>query len=186
MENLTWEVEVQQCDQDPTRIRMVYPYDGKYGYNEEGAWDVQKSYDIEIVIPDANHVYIRPQKIGIDWGYGMFGIASMAGYRIENGTGIDSIGAEDFGVLENGEISFGAQKLLTSMANYDGGAWYYANNNSAFKLVLPDAVPTSAPAVKKAAAPSRKAVRNTGKPVNEKATGNGGRHIVKAQLSRAD
>ncbi|MBR6306806.1 MAG: fimbrillin family protein [Bacteroidales bacterium] len=185
-DNLTWEVEVQQCDQDSTRIRMVYPYDGKYGYNEEGDWDVQKSYDIEIVIPDANHVYIRPQQIGIDWGHGMFSIASMAGFRLENGLRFDEIESEDFGVLADGVITFKAEKLLVAMADYNNGGWYLSNRNGAFKLVLPDAVPTSAPAVKKVAAPSRKAVRNTGKPVSEAATGNGGRHIVKAQLSRAD
>jgi hypothetical protein len=186
VDNLTWEVEVQQCDQDPTRIRMVYPYDGKYGYNEEGDWDTQKSYDIEIVIPDANHVYIRPQNIGVDWGYGMFGIASLAGYHIENGTSFDSIASDDFGTLADGVITFRAEKLLVAMAGFNDGGWYLSNRNGAFKLVLPDAVPTSAPAVKKAAAPARKAVRNTGKPVSEAVNGNGGRHIVKAQLSRAD
>lgn len=184
VDNLTWEVEVQQCDQDPTRIKMVYPYDEKFAYNDPGDWDADKSYDIEIVIPDANHVYIRPQNIGIDWGYGMFGIASMAGHLIENGNSIDSISADYFGVLANGEISFGVRALLISMADYNGGAWYYANSNGAFKLVLPGtATPAGAP---KKVAPAGKAVRNAGKAISEKAAGNGGKHIAKVQLSHAD
>ena len=107
----------------------------------------------------------------------MFGIASLAGYHIENGTSFDSIASDDFGTLADGVITFAAEKLLVAMAGFNDGGWYLSNRNGAFKLVLPDAVPTSAPAVKKAAAPARKAVRNTGKPVSEAANGNGGRHI---------
>ena len=183
VDNLTWEVEVQQCDQDPTRIRMVYPYDGKYGYNDPGDWDDTKSYDIEIVIPDANHVYIKPQSTGVDWGYGMISIASMAGYLMDNGTSIDNIGAENFGVFADGEISFGARALLT----YNDGAWYYANRHAAFKLVLQGA-PTAAGAPKKVAAPSGKAIRNSHKALDSaNAGGNGGKAVrPHVKLTRAE
>lgn len=152
-----------------------------------GDWDDTKSYDIEIVIPDANHVYIKPQSTGVDWGYGMISIASMAGYLMDNGTSIDNIGAENFGVFADGEISFEAQALLISMAGYNDGAWYYANRHAAFKLVLQGA-PTAAGAPKKVAAPSGKAIRNSHKALgNAKATGNGGKAVrPHVELTLAD
>jgi hypothetical protein len=58
----------------------------------------------------------------------MFSIWSFGDY---NGT--------NFGTLENGIITFPERSLLMSMANYEDGAMYYANNNGAFKVVLPSA-----------------------------------------------
>ena len=64
------------------------------------------------------------------------------------------------------------------MADRNGGGWYYANYNSAFKLVLPgwDATATN-PAPKKPAAVSRKSVKHTGKVIKTPDTGNGGRTV---------
>lgn len=136
--NQTWEVEIEQCDQNPARIRMVYPYDAKYPYNEDGDWATDKSYDIEIMIPDNEHVYIAPQEIGVDWGYGMITIASTGGYDIVNGGyTIDSLSPADFGTLSDGVITFPSRSLVISLADYKSGAWHYANTNGAFKLVLP-------------------------------------------------
>lgn len=181
--NLTWDVEVQQCNEDPTRIRMVYPYDVKYPNNEEGDWLTDKSYDIEIVILDNNHVYIRPQQIGVDWGHGMFSIASMAGYLLENGNAVEDISDENFGALADGVITFPEKKLLVSMANNNEGGWYYANKNSAFKLVLPSAA-APASVAKKAAAPSGKSLKNAGKPLSQTSHVNGGKAVKKLDLVR--
>ena len=154
----TMEVEIEQSEDDPTRFRMIYPYDGKYPYNDVGDWDDSKSYDIVFTIPDANHVYIVPQKIGVDWGYGMFSIASAAGRYVAAGYGIDVIEKNEipFGKLENGVITFPEEKsLLISMASYNNGSFYYANPNSAFKIVLPEGVnPLGIPAAAKVSKPS--------------------------------
>lgn len=178
LENLSWEVEIEQCNEDPTRIRMIYPYDGKYAMNDEGDWATDKSYDIEIRIPDDTHVYIRPQQMGVDWGYGMMSMASLAGYHIEYGTAIEDIDAAMFGKYVDGVITFPEKSLLISMADRNGGGWYYANYNSAFKLVLPgwDATATN-PAPKKPAAVSRKSVKHTGKVIKTPDAGKGGRTV---------
>ena len=158
VEPQTMEVEMEQSEDDPTRFRMIYPYDGKYPYNDVGDWDDSKSYDIVFTIPDANHVYIVPQKIGVDWGYGMFSIASAAGRYVAAGYGIDVIEKNGipFGKLENGVVTFPEEKsLLISMASYNNGSFYYANSNSAFKIVLPEGVnPLGIPAAPKVRKPS--------------------------------
>lgn len=156
----TMEVEMAQSEDDPTRFKMFYPYDGKYPYNAEGDWDESKSYDIVFTIPDSKHVYILPQKIGVDWGYGMFSIASMAGRYVAAGYSVDEIegAGVPFGVLENGIITFpdpDGHSLLISMAGYNAGAWYYANSNDACQIVLPENVSlSSAPVAKKAEKPA--------------------------------
>lgn len=156
----TMEVEMAQSEDDPTRFKMIYPYDGKYPYNAEGDWDESKSYDIVFTIPDSKHVYILPQKIGVDWGYGMFSIASMAGRYVAAGYSVDEIegAGVPFGVLENGVITFpdpDGHSLLISMAGYKDGAWYYANSNDACQIVLPENVSlSSAPVAKKAEKPA--------------------------------
>lgn len=187
IDNLTWGVEVEQCDQDPTRLRLIYPYDNKYENNDEGDWAEDKSYDIEIVVLDDDHVYIAPQEIGVDWGYGMFSIASLAGYYISRGYGVDEFDSTDFGTLSEGVITFPQKALLVSMAEYDDGAWYYANVNSAFKLVLPYALGADTSAPKKVAASTVKTVSKSKKvSLNKESHGNGGRRTVKVQLTNVD
>ena len=179
LENLTWEVEIEQCIEDPTRIRMVYPYDGKYGFNYEGDWVTDASYDIEICIPDDSHVYIRPQQIGVDWGYGMMSVASWGGYDIESGYAIEDLEESDFGTLADGVITFPEKGLLISMADYNSGGWCYANLNGAFRLELPgnDATTAGLAPKKMVSAPAKKAVKAvSGVPALEKsATVTGGR-----------
>lgn len=177
-ENLTWGVEIQKCNEDPTRLRLIYPYDNKYGYNEEGDWAEDKSYDIEIIVLDDNHVYITPQETGMNWGNGMISIASYVGYRIDLGSGLDELDAADFGTLSEGVITFPESALMVSMAEYKDGAWYAANRHSAFKLVLPSAMGADSSAPKKVAASASKTVGKA-KMVsfNKDNHGNGGKAV---------
>ena len=175
-ENLTWNVEIEKCNDDPSRIRMVYPYDGKYEYNEEGDWATDKSYDIEIMIPDEDHVYILPQETGMDWGKGMISIASLCGYSINNGAGIDEIAATSFGTLKDGVITFPTKGLLITYET--AGGWYYANSNGAFKLVLPGAEVggsegTAGGDGTGAAGVAKKSVKKAAKQMVDKSSGNG-------------
>ena len=139
VEPQTMEVDVEQSEDDPTRFRAIYPYDAKYPYNEEGDWDTSKSYDLVVSIPDATHVFILPQKIGVDWGYGNVTIASVAGRYVAAGYSIEEIEAEGikFGKFENGEVTFPEEKtLLIQLPDYSSN-FYYANSNNAFKFVIP-------------------------------------------------
>jgi|GEM_PF-3597756 len=155
-ESLSWEVEVQQCNEDPSKYRMVYPYDGKYEYNDEGDWDATRSHDIEIVVKDDTHVYMLPQSTGIDWGYGMLSIASYAGYMISYGTALEEVDAADFGTLADGVITFPEKDLIANMADYSFTGWFTCNKNNAFSLVLPGYYqPSGAPMAKASARPRK-------------------------------
>ena len=179
IENLTWGVEIEKCDQDPTRLRLIYPYDNKFEYNEEGDWAEDKSYDIEIVVLEDNRVYFVPQEIGVNWGYGMFSIASYAGYLIGNGYGLDEVDPELFGTLSEGVITFPEKSLLISMAEYNDGGWYYAGIHNAFRLVLPYALGADTSAPKKVAAPAARTVSKAKKVSfkKEESHGNGGKAV---------
>ena len=147
----TMEVDVEQSEDDPTRFRAIYPYDDKYPYNEPGDWDDTKSYDLVVSIPDETHVYIVPQKIGVDWGYGNTTIASTAGRYIAAGYSIEEIEAAGikFGQFKDGVVTFPEENtLLIQLPNYSS-SFYYANSNGAFQFVIPGAnasAPAAAPA----------------------------------------
>ena len=147
----TMEVDVEQSEDDPTRFRAIYPYDDKYPYNEPGDWDDTKSYDLVVSIPDETHVYIVPQKIGVDWGYGNTTIASTAGRYIAAGYSIEEIEAAGikFGQFKDGVVTFPEENtLLVQLPNYSS-SFYYANSNGAFQFVIPGAnasAPAAAPA----------------------------------------
>lgn len=139
LENLTWDVEIMQDQTDPSHYKMVYPYDGKFAYNEDGDWDTSRSYDIEFYIADDTHVYILPQPIGVNWGYGMTSMASLAGYYLSNGYSYESVvnGGIEFGTLENGVITFPEKAMVVYLAEYNNGNPMYANTHGLFKLVMP-------------------------------------------------
>jgi len=158
VEPQTMAVEIERSESDPTRYRMVYPYDVKYPYNEPGDWDTSKSYDIIFYIPDANHVYILPQPIGVDWGYGMAYIASVGGYFIAAGYTIEQLDGYSipFGVLEDGVITFpgGKGTMLFALAGYNDGEFYDGNENEAAKIVLPSEAAAAPKASAKASKPA--------------------------------
>ncbi|MBR6457752.1 MAG: hypothetical protein IKS71_04055 [Bacteroidales bacterium] len=166
----TYNVEIERSADDPTRFRMIYPYDSKYPYNEEGDWDTSKSYDIIFTVVDDQHVYIAPQPLGIDWGYGMFYMTTIAGYYMAAGKTVEEVVAAGipFGVLENGVITFpdpteeGGATLQVALADYNNGQFVAANGNGAAKIVLPSSFTYSA-APAKASKPADLTVKASGK-----------------------
>lgn len=138
IENLTYKVEVQQHIDDAGRYRLVNPYGEVYPYNVPGDWDASKDYYIEINAQDPQGVYIEQQALGLDWGYGMAYIYSMAADYLAAGNPLEAIKAAGYcGTLQNGVITFPAKTLLTTMESES--SWYYANIHGAFKVVLPSA-----------------------------------------------
>ena len=136
--NFTYEVEIQESVDNPGKYRLVNPYGEAYPANSPGDWDDSRNYYLTIHAENPDCVYIEAQKLGFDWGYGMFGIYSLAADMLYAGeTEADVISAEVAGTLKDGVITFPVKSLLISMANYQKGAWYYANGNGAFKVVLP-------------------------------------------------
>ncbi len=137
---LTYEVEIQENDNQPGLYRLMYPYDGKYPYNDPGDWDTSKDYNIEINACDPDGVYITQQELGIDWGYGMMSVWSSADYYMANGYSFEDVkDAGVCGTLKDGVITFPQYELMVSMANYYSGSWMYGNYWGMFKVVLPGA-----------------------------------------------
>lgn len=144
VDNIEYEVEVQENDGIKGYYRLVYPYDSKYEYNEPGDWDDSQTYYFYIHAETPNGVYIPVQETGMAWGtYGMISIGSVAGKNIANGSTISKeMQAGNTGTLSNGVITFPTRSLLISMANYNSGGLYYANTNGKFRIVLPGGIPT--------------------------------------------
>lgn len=149
---VTYGVEVQESEDKPGLYRLVNPYGEAYPYNEAGDWDTSKDYYLEINAQDPAGVYIEAQKLGLDWGYGMFSASSYA-YMLMSDYDFATIKAAGYcGKLQDGVITFPTQGLLVTMESEDG--WYYANveydankqpipGSGSFKLVLPSATQSS-------------------------------------------
>lgn len=129
-----YEVEVEENEQVPGFYRIVYPYDGKYEFNEEGDWDDSKTYYLEIHAENPDKVYIVPQEQGINWGYGSMTMGSIAGLYISRGTPDKAEGY--YGTLKDGFISFEEGTLLLGMPDYNGGA-LYSGGHGGIMLALP-------------------------------------------------
>jgi len=131
----SWEVNVERCDQDPTRIRMKYPYDAKCPYIGQGMYDTSKSYDIEICIPDNQHVYMLPQEIGCNFGNGNFTIANWAGVLLACGREMSSVSDEFFGTFDGQTITFPLAHTVSQEPDYSS-SWYISKTDQPFRLVL--------------------------------------------------
>lgn len=133
--NIEWEVEIQENELYPGLYRLVYPYDGKYEYNDPGDWDDSKTYYLEINATNPDAVKIEAQQLGMDWGDGMFIVWSFADYYGKRGD--DATASAHYGCLKDGIITFPAGSLLISMADYNDGGFYTSNTNGMFRIVLP-------------------------------------------------
>ena len=141
IENITYEVEIQENADKPGYYRLVYPYGAAYPYNEEGDYDTSMNYYLEIDATDPSAVYLPTMEQGLDWGYGMMSASSMAAHYMKNGYDLEYVKGEGLcGTLENGVITFPAKALIVSFADYNSGTLLGANPNGAFKVVLPSAV----------------------------------------------
>ena len=137
--NLAYQVEIQENQENPGLYRLVNAYGAAYPYNEDGDYDANNDYYIVINAQDPEGVYIELSPTGMNWGYGEISIWSMANFRmVNNGWTLDEAKEAGLcGTLANGIISFPTQTLLLSMADYNSGAFYYANKNGAFRVAFP-------------------------------------------------
>jgi len=160
LENVTWEVEILANAKTPGLYRLVYPYGAGFPYNEDGDYDTASQYNLDIHAEDPSAVYFGTTPIGVDWGYGMVTISSMAGYYLENDMAEEA--AAYMGTLVDGIITFPTKGLLIGMADYQSGNLYYANTNGAFKIVLPEAYEAAVKAnkIKKANTATRGSFQN--------------------------
>ena len=102
-----------------------------YSSKDEALADdiVYTKTDLIINCENRNKCYISAQGIGIDVGYGEISIWSD--YDPEQYP--DGIA----GVLEDGVLTWAANGIYVSMANYQSGKWYPANSGGMFRLIWP-------------------------------------------------
>ncbi len=94
-------------------------YDG-YPYNEPGDFDESNDYYTIIEIDNATgEVFMYDGQIGVDWGYGMHSIGTVYGNTSQEDKSVNPLGK-----LTDGVITFPANSLYLSMANYNNGAKY--------------------------------------------------------------
>lgn len=138
VENVAWQVELQENQLYPGYYRLVNPYGAGYPYNEPGDFDASQDYYLEIHAEDPSKVWIPTTTYGMDWGYGNFIFGSMAGLRI--GQGKPEAAEGYYGQLADGIITFPADALLIGMSDYNDGGLYTCNSSGAFKVVFPGVV----------------------------------------------
>ena len=139
MENLTYEVEIEESVDNPGKYRLVNPYGAAFPYNEEGDYDATQDYYMVINAQDPEGVYIPSQGVGCDWGYGEWTVYSLAANYLDTGKTLAEAKTEGFcGTIQDGVITFPVQSLLITAPAL--GKYYYANTYGAFKVVLPSAV----------------------------------------------
>jgi len=138
VENLAWEVEIQENELYPGYYRVKNPYCENYPYNDPGDWDTANDFYLEIHAEDPNKVYIPVQVSNTAWSYGNFIFGSLAGYYLAKGD--EESASAYYGTLAGGIITFPANALLFGMSDYNDGGLYTSNSNGAFKLVLPGVV----------------------------------------------
>ena len=141
VDNDILEVPIQKNVVTEGIYRLVNPYGEVYPYNEPGDWDDTQDYYLTVNASDPDHVYVELSPTGMDWGYGMFSIQSLATLYISRGTAtLEQLQAEHpeyFGTLKNGIISMPARSLVLQMADYNDGGWYTSNGSGLFTIALP-------------------------------------------------
>ena len=143
MENLTYEVEIEESVDNPGKYRLVNPYGAAFPYNEPGDYDDTQDYYLVINAQDPEGVYIPLQGVGCDWGYGEWQCYSYAAYYMDNkGYPLEAVkDAGMCGTLKDGIITFPESALLITAPSLS--RIYEANTYGAFKVVLPEAVETT-------------------------------------------
>lgn len=142
-EPVEYEVEMLENELTPGYYRLVNPYGEAFPKNEEGQYDTDKDYYMEIHAEDPTAVWIPVRKSNIHWSDGYFYMGSIAGYYIEYaGSNLAAQKeAGNTGTLENGIITFPANTLLVGEENYNNGNLYTTNAAGMFRVVLPGVVP---------------------------------------------
>lgn len=141
VENSPYGVEIQENLLQPGFYRLVNPFGENYPYNDPGDWDDSQNWYLEIHAEDPTAVYMNMQETGMSWSYGMFSVGSLAGYYMERGQTLEEVKAAGYtGIYEDGVITFPANSMLISMANYNEGKLYTANSNGAFRVAMPGVV----------------------------------------------
>ena len=133
VDNVSFKVEIQENDLAPGYYRLVNPYTTCYPYNGPDEFDASQTYYLYIHAEDPDKVWFERQALGNDYGYGMWNAWSRADWALSRGDDPTPW----YGTLKNGEITFPANGILVSMADYKEAGLYAANESGLFSVLLP-------------------------------------------------
>ena len=129
-----WECEVYENANVPGMLYFKNAFTSEYPYNEPGDYVTTDKYFM-VNVKNHDKVYIPYQGLGMDWGYGEFGVVSLISAYFE--------GAPDnWGTRKDGVITFPQKGILIQMADYNDGGFYTSNGSGAFVIHLPGAILT--------------------------------------------
>ena len=129
-----WECEVYENANVPGMLYFKNAFTSEYPNNEPGDYvTTDKYFMVNVKNPDK--VYIPYQGLGMDWGYGEFGVVSLISAYFEGA-------ADNWGTLKDGVITFPQKGILIQMADYNDGGFYTSNGSGAFVIHLPGAILT--------------------------------------------
>ena len=139
VEAKTWDVELQQCDQDASVYRLIYPYGPGCPFSslENVKIATDRSYDIEFTVDSKNRVNFYPQETGINWNNdGMLCVSASPGCAVVvGGVFYDE---SDLGTLHpEGYIDFPESSIEVNFAGQYYRVWQGANKTGKLKITMP-------------------------------------------------
>ena len=129
-----WECEVYENANVPGMLYFKNAFTSEYPNNEPGDYVTTDKYFM-VNVKNHDKVYIPYQGLGMDWGYGEFGVVSLISAYFEGA-------ADNWGTLKDGVITFPQKGILIQMADYKDGGFYTSNGSGAFVIHLPGAILT--------------------------------------------
>lgn len=128
-------VAIEENIEIPGYYRLVNPYADPYSFAAQSKHKGSHSHYLYINASNPDQVYVEEAPIGWELGDGAMAVTSYAFQALNKN--IDPAEIKTFGTLKDCTITFPEKALRARELNYDNGAWYDANINSAFKVVLP-------------------------------------------------
>lgn len=131
----TIDVKVQEHKTQAGYYRIVNPFDGLDPEPMEDYHESDHAHYMYVHAEDPYKVYITDSPVGIDLGYGVIRINSVANNYLTNGQTVPS---GTYGTLKNRVITFPTKKLVIGEYENKSLGYYYTNNNGSFSLEIPE------------------------------------------------
>ena len=115
-----YEVAIEKSTTKDGLYRLVNPYAAPYANASKNKHVGTHNHYLVLDCSD-------PDKVEL--------VESAIGYEL--GDGAVTVTSNETGTLKDGVITFPTKGLIARELNYNDAAWYYANSNGTFKVVLP-------------------------------------------------
>ncbi len=139
LEQVPYDVEIQECTTIPGLYRLVNPYGENFPYKDEFTYDDSVNHYLILNACDPDGVYFSKCDTGCSKDDGAIVIWSVADNEMMYGWTLEEMKEEgECGTLVDGVITFPKYSIYFSEANYNDGYLRLANSEN-HKIVLPSA-----------------------------------------------